>query len=189
MNKQNHVKYIASAIVIIFLTLLLCVSITMIAGGENRIVGNVQVVSASTSNNSTNANPIMLEPVEYTENGVIYEIQLETKSRGLAKIQYSISGKDGKITAKMYNAMALGTSTIEITLSLYAAPNNVDLGVLKAVNYTKDLNIFKSLKATASTGGVQQYWYGIAIVNLNGELQPPYVGYHILFDANGKRIS
>lgn len=135
----------------------------------------------------SNQTPIYMESMP-TENGVEYTIYLsDDKARGLARLRYSISGKDGKITAKLKNEMALGSSKIEVSISLFCAPSKNDTGTLKATNYIKDLNIFKSVKATASTNGETMYWYGVCIINLNGELKPPYVGYHILFDGEGNR--
>lgn len=150
-------------------------------------------------NNSAKADEISVEEDDLTpiymestpiENGVEYTIYLsDGKTRGLAQLKYSITGKDGKITAQLKNEMALGSSKIEVSISLFCAPSKDDTGTLKATNYIKDLNIFKSIKATASTNGETMYWYGVCVINLNGELKPPYVGYYILFDGEGNRLS
>lgn len=84
------------------------------------------------------------------------------KERGLAvTIHLYINGENGYVTAEIYNAFTLGFSTIPTHLQLYKSSTvqySVEDMTLVASVYKADLNIWETIKCSASTGGETMFW-------------------------------
>lgn len=86
----------------------------------------------------------------------------EIEPQGLmVKLSLNISAGDGNVTAKVKNTFTLFPSTVWVYVELYSSETYQESYTsmsLVAINSTKDLNMNKSISATASTNGESRYW-------------------------------
>ena len=103
---------------------------------------------------------------ESIETNIVYDVSVQTniQERGLfANLSVSLNGGTATVTAIARNDFTLFPSTIQVRIELYSSDtyqNRCSSMTLVSSNSTADLNIFETVEASASTGGVQKYWRG-----------------------------
>lgn len=101
-------------------------------------------------------------------------ISINSKERGIScQITVSIKGdKKGTIYGTAKNAFTLGSSIIPVYIALWSSEykNGISINNLpEASNYIADLNIFKSIECSKSTGGKAKYWQAYVFWNFDNK--------------------
>lgn len=109
-----------------------------------------------------------------TPNGVECEFKIQSRARGLlCTIAVSVQGdREGTVTGIAKNTFTLGKSIIPVYIVLWSADSKtgIDLDIdPEGFNYTKDLNIFKSIDCSNGTGGRAKYWQAHAYWNFDNK--------------------
>lgn len=102
-----------------------------------------------------------------------------------------VANGDGTVSAAVKNVFTLGYSTVTIYLYLYSSINHYESYeqmAIMATNYTYDLNINKTLTATASTRGQARYWCAQMEYNIDNSGWSTKTSPIIAMDADGNEI-
>ncbi len=78
-------------------------------------------------------------------------------------LSISIDCGDGKVWTTVKNDFTLFPATVNVVVELYSSTtytDNYQNMTLESVNSTSDLNMGKTIRTEASTGGTEKYWLG-----------------------------
>ncbi len=95
---------------------------------------------------------------------------------------------DGYVTTKVTNAFTLFPATVRVIVELYSSDTYQDSYTnmtLVAKNFIEDLNMGKSIEASASTNGKQQYWKGRMYYKMDSNDWKEGFTETLLYDENG----
>lgn len=108
------------------------------------------------------------------------------------KVTVKLDGSgDGMIVATATNIFTLGTSKVQVIVSLYRADEyttETDEMVLMAEGRISDLDMLHSISASAYTGGKDGYWMAVVEYNIDGGEYITDSTPCIHFDAQGNKI-
>lgn len=98
----------------------------------------------------------------------------------LTNLSISIQGKNGTITTTVRNDITVFPSTVFVCVELYSSPTYYESYrdmTLVSSDMTDDLNMYRSISASASTNGQQMYWQGRMRYQINsGEWRDAVTG-------------
>lgn len=110
-------------------------------------------------------------------------------TRGIyTALSISINGGDGKIWTTVKNDVTIFPSTVWVIVELYASDTYQESHTnmeLICRNSTTDLNMGKTIKAEAATGGVQKYWQGRMRYKVDGGAWKEGTTGTLLYSADG----
>lgn len=120
------------------------------------------------------------------------EVNQDATIRGIyTSLSISINGGNGRIWTTVKNEITIFPATVYVIVELYSSENFTESYQnmkLEATNQIGDLNVGKTIKAEASTNGVQKYWLGRTRYKVdNGAWKEMNTGI-CLYDANGNFI-
>lgn len=85
----------------------------------------------------------------------------QPQARGIVELSLYITGGDGWVEAKVKNTFTFGLSIVEVQVKIFSSPTyetDINNMTVERSNYTEDLNIFKSITATAAVLNRNLYW-------------------------------
>lgn len=148
--------------------------------------GCQQVMSVS-NNKAYVSNTVNVLSDEYAD----YDSS-EPTTRGIyTALSLSINGADGKVWATVKNDFTLFPATVIVIVELYSSDTYYESYTqmtLTSRNTIDDLNMGNTIKAEASTGGVQKYWQARMRYKIDNKAWEERVTDSLLFDANGNYI-
>lgn len=95
----------------------------------------------------------------------------EMEPYATVSLSISLNGGDGKVWATVRNDFSLFFPTVGVIVELYSSSTYCESYTdmeLVSINSITDLNIYKTIVASASTDGVQKYWQGRMRYKING---------------------
>lgn len=106
----------------------------------------------------------------------------------VASLSLSINGGNGEIWATVRNDFTFLSNTVMVIIELYSSPtyyeNHEDMTLVE-IDSTLNLNIYKSISVSSSTGGVKQYWQARMRYKIDSAAWEERNTGTLLFDADG----
>lgn len=115
----------------------------------------------------------------------------EVSPRLFTQLTVSLKGGNGKVWVTVKNEFTLFPSTVKVIVELYSSDTYCEDYTqmdLIASNSISDLNINKSIKAEASTGGEQKYWLGRVQYKVDKESWKERITGPNLYSASGEYL-
>ncbi len=116
----------------------------------------------------------------------------EATTRGIyTALSLSINGGNEKVWATAKNDFTLFPATVIVVVELYASDTYYEdyrQMTLISRNTTSDLDMGKTIKAEASTGGIQRYWQARMRYKIDNKAWEEKVTDSLLYDASGNYI-
>ena len=109
----------------------------------------------------------------------------------VTRISIHLGTTDVEVWAEAHNDFTLGMSTVEVYVYLYSSltyQESYTGMTLESENYINDLDINKSLRASAPINGVQRYWKARVQYKLDNKDWVSKETVAVLIDADGNRV-